>query len=81
MCRKERQGSTEELCDLAMTIKVYGFPLSQASNRVVPVLYELGVDFELVHVNPLTGQAKSPQNLKRQVNDIYISVGKLLQVY
>eukprot|EP00246_Nothoceros_aenigmaticus_P015121 TRINITY_DN612_c1_g1_i6.p1 TRINITY_DN612_c1_g1~~TRINITY_DN612_c1_g1_i6.p1 ORF type:complete len:232 (-),score=25.70 TRINITY_DN612_c1_g1_i6:273-944(-) len=49
-----------------MTIKVYGFPVSTATLRVVVVLQELGLQFELVSVSPTAGEAKTPDHLKRQ---------------
>eukprot|EP00246_Nothoceros_aenigmaticus_P015119 TRINITY_DN612_c1_g1_i4.p1 TRINITY_DN612_c1_g1~~TRINITY_DN612_c1_g1_i4.p1 ORF type:complete len:245 (-),score=27.12 TRINITY_DN612_c1_g1_i4:131-790(-) len=49
-----------------MTIKVYGFPVSTATLRVVVVLQELGLQFELVSVSPTAGEARTPEHLKRQ---------------
>ncbi|KEZ44982.1 hypothetical protein SAPIO_CDS2368 [Scedosporium apiospermum] len=47
-----------------MAIKVYGSMLSTCTQRVVSVLIELGLDYELSEVNMQKGEQKAPDYIK-----------------
>jgi glutathione S-transferase len=49
-----------------MVLKFYGDKRSPNTRRVLMILHEKNVPFEFVEVNVTKGQAKSPDNLKRQ---------------
>lgn len=46
-----------------MAVKLYGKAMSSCTSRVLACLYEIGVDFELMEVNPLAGEHKQPSYL------------------
>lgn len=50
-----------------MAIKLYGSLGSDTTQRVLACLYEKEVDFELVIVDTVTGEHKTPQFLERNV--------------
>ncbi|XP_059624629.1 glutathione S-transferase F11-like [Cornus florida] len=49
-----------------MVVKVYGAIKAACPQRVLACLVELGVDFELIHIDLETGEHKSPEFLLRQ---------------
>lgn len=49
-----------------MVLKVYGFPYSTCTQKVLTALYEKDVPFEFVLVDLFTGKQKSEEYLKRQ---------------
>jgi len=49
-----------------MAIKLYGMKISTCYRRVAAVLYEKNLDFELVEVNIMKGEQKSPGHLAKQ---------------
>ncbi|KAI4341694.1 hypothetical protein MLD38_026387 [Melastoma candidum] len=46
-------------------LKLYGHPMSSCTARVMICLVEKNVEFELVHVDPFSGQHKSPDFLTK----------------
>ncbi|KAK7835465.1 glutathione s-transferase f11 [Quercus suber] len=52
-----------------MVVKVYGLVQSACTQRVIACLLEMGVDFELVHVDLDAGEHKRPEFLVRQYAD------------
>lgn len=50
-----------------MGVKVHGLPLSTCTSRVLTILHEKGLDFELLPVNLLAGEHKQPSFLAKNV--------------
>ena len=50
-----------------MVVKVYGPVRAACPQRVLACLVEMGVDFELIHVDLDEGEHKKPEFLIRQV--------------
>ena len=48
-----------------MGVKVHGLPLSTCTSRVLTILHEKGLDFELLPVNLLAGEHKQPPFLSK----------------
>jgi glutathione S-transferase len=49
-----------------MVLKLYGYPQSTCTRRVATVLHEKKVPFELVVVDLMKGEHKTPEFLKNQ---------------
>jgi glutathione S-transferase len=50
----------------AVTMKLYGHPMSTCTRKVLMTLAEKGREAELVQIDLMSGQQKSPEHLKRQ---------------
>lgn len=49
-------------------VKVYGMPVSTCTRRIIATLLEKNVEYELVTVDLMKGEHKSPEHLKLQVS-------------
>lgn len=50
-----------------MVVKVFGSAAAACPQRVMACLFELGVDFELIHIDFKSLEHKTPEFLRRQV--------------
>lgn len=61
-----------------MVVKVYGPANAACPQRVLACLFELGLQFELIPIDLVSGEQKKPEFLLRQVtfSTIYLPVNE-----
>jgi hypothetical protein len=56
------------------SVKIYGIPLSAPTRIVMMTCEVLGISYELIHTNPLTGDTRTEEYLKVTFCHVYPSL-------